>query len=178
MKAQKSIAVCVLALSPNTLPAAVLDKESVEAAKHFLTSYLTYANTGNIELLRLYSDTATIKVTVTTLDGTTKTSDFVGQQWKQVLRESWYKGKPAVEPLELRNVAVKGEAENLEVSAQRYTLDRCYWDNNYNMTIAKDGAGQFHIIKETLYIDHKNQCLPPDKMTIRQNIKINQNPLP
>lgn len=172
------IAACVLTLVSNILSAAELDKQSVETAKHFLTSYLTYTNTGNIDLLKLYSDTATIKVTVTTLDGATKTSDFIGQQWKQVLRESWYKGKPAVEPIELRNVSVKGVGENLEVAAQRYTLDRCYLDSNYTMTIAKDGTGQYQIIKETLYIDHKNQCPPPDKMTIRQDIKINQNTPP
>ncbi len=165
-------------LCPQTLSAAELDKQSVDDAKHFLTNYLKYTNTGHIDLLKLYSDGASIKVTVTKLDGTTKLSAFSGQSWKRLLRESWNSGKPAIEPVEFRNVTLKGEGSNLEVSAQRYAQGHCYWDSNYTMVIAKDGAGQYQIIKETLYIVHKNQCPPPDKLTIRQDVKINPNPIP
>lgn len=171
------IAWLLLACS-QAIAAAVLDKPSVENVKRFLSAYLKYTNTGNIDLLKLYSETATIKVTVTTLDGITKASDFSGQTWKRLLRESWYSGKPAVEAIELRNVVLKGEGQNVAMTAQRYAQTRCYWDNNYTMVIAKDGTGQYQIIKENLYIAHKNQCQPPDKLTINQNIKINQNSPP
>jgi hypothetical protein len=151
-----------------------LDKQLVLDAKHFLTAYLNDTNTRNIDLLKLYSDSATVKVTVITLDRATKETTFSGQAWKGLLRESWYSGQPAVEPVELHNVSIQDNKTSLEVSAQRYSQIRCYWDNNYKVTFAKNETSEYQITNETLYIDHKNQCQEPDSLTINQNIKINQ----
>ena len=164
----------LLLLCSQIANATELDKQLVLDAKHFLTAYLNYTNTRNIDLLKLYSDDATIKVTVITLDRATKVTDFSGQAWKRLLRESWYSGQPAVEPVELHNVSIQDNKTKIEVSAQRYSQTRCYWDNNYKVTFAKNETGKYQITNETLYIDHKNQCQIPDTMTINQNIKINQ----
>ena len=169
---------CLLLLCSQMANATELDKQLVLDAKHFLTAYLNYTNTRNIDLIKLYSDDATIKVTVTTLDRATKETTFSGQAWKRLLRESWYSGQPAVEPVELHNVSIQGNGTSLEVSAQRYSQIRCYWDNNYKVTFAKSDTGEYQIINETLYIDHKNQCQTPDTLTINQDIKINQIPQP
>ena len=64
--------ICLLLLCSQMANATELDKQLVLDAKHFLTAYLNYTNTRNIDLLKLYSDDATIKVTVTTLDRATK----------------------------------------------------------------------------------------------------------
>ena len=166
--------ICLLLLCSQMANATELDKQLVLDAKHFLTAYLNYTNTRNIDLLKLYSDDGTIKVTVITLDRANKETTFSGQAWKRLLRESWYSGKPAVEPVELHNVSIQDNKTSIEVSAQRYSQTRCYWDNNYKVTFAKNETGEYQIINETLYIDHKNQCPIPDTMTINQNIKINQ----
>ena len=166
--------ICLLLLCSQMANATELDKQLVLDAKHFLTTYLNYTNTRNIDLLKLYSDDGTIKVTVITLDRANKETTFSGQAWKRLLRESWYSGKPAVEPVELHNVSIQDNKTSIEVSAQRYSQTRCYWDNNYKVTFAKNETGEYQIINETLYIDHKNQCPIPDTMTINQNKKINQ----
>ena len=80
--------ICLLLLCSQMANATELDKQLVLDAKHFLTAYLNYTNTRNINLLKLYSDDATIKVTVITLDRATKVTDFSGQAWKRLLRES------------------------------------------------------------------------------------------
>jgi hypothetical protein len=174
MNCTVSKVVCLLLLSSQFANATELDNQLVLDAKHFLTVYLNDTNTGNIDLLKLYSDIGTIKVTVITLDRATKETTFSGQAWKRLLRESWYSGQPAVEPIELHNVSIQDNGTSLEVSAQRYSQIRCYWDNNYKVTLAKNEAGEYQIINETLYIDHKNQCPVPDSLTINQDIKINQ----
>jgi hypothetical protein len=155
-----------------------LDPQSVLNAKTFLTAYLNTTNTGNSDLLKLYSDAATITVNVITLDRTTKVTDFSGQAWKRLLHESWTSGKSVVEPVELHNVRIQGNGANLEIAAQRYSQNRCYWDTNYNMVITNDTSGHYQIIKENRTIDHKNQCPIPDSLTIKQNININQHPQP
>jgi hypothetical protein len=90
------------------------------------------------------------------------------------LRESWISGKSVVEPVELHNVRIQGNGANLEIAAQRYSQNRCYWDTNYNMVITKDATGHYQIIKENRTIDHKNQCPILDSLTIKQDVKINQ----
>ena len=164
----------LLLLGSQIANATELDKQLVLDAKHFLTAYLNDTNTRNIDLLKLYSDGAIIKVTVITLDRATKETTFSGQAWKRLLRESWYSGQPAVEPIELHNVSIQDNGTSLEVSAQRYSQIRCYWDNNYKVTFAKNETSEYQIINETIYIDHKNQCQEPDSLTINQDIKINQ----
>jgi hypothetical protein len=165
---------CLLLLGAQLAHAAELDPQAVLNAKHFLTDYINYTHTGDIDLLKLYSDTATIKVTVTTLDRATTVTELSGQAWKRLLRESWYSGQPALEPVELRNVSLQDTGAGLEVSAQRYAQKRCYWDTRYTMVLAKNATGAYQIINETLFIDHKNQCPTPDSLTINQDIKINQ----
>ncbi len=169
---------CLLLLCSQMANATELDKQLVLNVKDFLTAYLNYTNTRNINLLKLYSDDAIIKVTVTTLDRATKETTFSGQAWKQLLREYWYSDQPAIESVELHNVNIQGNEASLEVSAQRYSQIRCYWDNNYKVTFAKNETREYQIINETLYIDHKNQCQTPDTLTINQDIKINQIPQP
>ena len=51
---------CLLLLCSQLANATELDKQLVLDAKHFLTAYLNYTNTRNIDLLKLYSDDATI----------------------------------------------------------------------------------------------------------------------
>ena len=54
--------ICLLLLCSQMANATELDTQIVLDAKHFLTAYLNYTNTRNIDLLKLYSDGATIKV--------------------------------------------------------------------------------------------------------------------
>lgn len=178
MNTTLSKAACLLLLGSQTAHTAELDPQAVVNAKHLLTAYLNYTHTGNIDVLTLYSDTATIKVTVTTLDRATKVTELSGQTWKQLLRESWYSGQLMLEPVELRNVTLQGNEARLEVSAQRYAQKRCYWDSHYRMVLAKNATGAYQIINENLYINHNNQCPTPDSLNINQDIKINQIPPP
>ncbi|MDT4292357.1 hypothetical protein RO575_22555 [Methylomonas sp. MO1] len=136
-----------------------LDKQSIESVKRFLVAYLAHTNTNNINLLTLYSESAKINVTVTTLDRATTEKKFSGQVWKQLLRQTWYSGQPSIEPIELHDVMIKSIGGNtLEIAAHRYAMRRCYWDNDYQLVIEKTPVGGYQIVKENLLIDHQNQC--------------------
>jgi hypothetical protein len=165
--------VCVLLLASPVAIATELDKQWLLDAKHFLTVYLNNTHSHDINLLKLYSDDAIIKVTVLTLDRQTKVTELSGSAWKKLLREAWYSGQPALEPVELHNVSFQGDGTHLKISAQQYSQLRCYWDSNYKLTLARNNAGEVQIINEALSIDHKNQCPVPDSLTINQDIKIN-----
>jgi len=176
MNATVRKAVCLLLCCPAVATATDMDNQLILSAKHFLTDYFQYTNTRNInDLLKLYSDDAAIKVTVITLNNAIKSSEINGQAWKQLMRESWDSRKTMLEPAELHNVNIQSDGISFNVTAQRYSQTRCYWDNNYKISFIKSADGEFRITKESLYIDHKSQCQAPDSLTINQDIKINQN---
>lgn len=173
MKPVVKMAFGVMLLCFQTVGAVELDNQTVENAKRFLAAYLQHTNKANINLLTLYSESAKISVTVTTLDRETTERNFSGHTWKQLLRETWYSGQPSVEPIELHDVTIKSAGGNaLEITAHRYAMRRCYWDNNYQVVIEKTAAGGYQIVRENLLIDHQNQCQRPETMTISQEIKI------
>ena len=156
----------------HTPNAATLDQQTVEDARMFLANYLELNNTQNISLLPLYADDAAINVTVVTLDREVRTLELSGRKWKQLLRETWYNGQPSAEPMQLHDIKIKPmNSDTLEITAHRYALARCYWDNRYRLVIAKTSA-MYHIIAETLRIDHQNQCEPPGTTIINQEISI------
>lgn len=156
----------------HTSNAATLDQQTVEDARMFLANYLELNNTKNISLLPLYADGAAVNVTVITLDHEVRTLELSGRKWKQLLRETWYNGQPSAEPMQLHDIKIKSvSGDTLEITAHRYAFARCYWDNRYRLLIAKTSAG-YHIIAETLRIDHQNQCESPETAIISQEITI------
>lgn len=154
--------------------AAKLDQNTVEDARIFLAGYLELNNTKNISLLPLYADNAAINVTVITLDREVRTLELTGRKWKQLLRETWYNGQPSAEPMQLHNIKIKPmNGDTLEITARRYALTRCYWDDRYRLVIAKD-TKRYRIIGETLLINHHNQCEQPETTIVNQEITIIQ----
>ncbi|OAI00902.1 hypothetical protein A1353_19015 [Methylomonas methanica] len=173
MKPGIKVVCCTLLLCMQAVSAVELDKPTVESAKRFLAAYLEHTNKANITLLTLYSESAKITATVTTLDRSTSERQLSGHQWKQLLRDTWYSGQPSVEPIELHDVIITRLDENrLKIAARRYAMRRCYWDNNYLAVIEKATGGGYQIVSENLLIDHQNQCVQPDTTNIKQEIKI------
>ena len=160
--------------------AAELDSETLSSAKAFLVDYVKGSNTGNGDLAALYRDTALIYLTVTTQNRQTQARVMNGPDWKRLLRERMATNNQGIEPMALHQVRIQGQGQNLEIAAQRYALNRCYWDLNYRLVITREGAGPYQIVKENRFSDHNNQCQAPtaDILTLKQAIKIQQNPLP
>jgi hypothetical protein len=156
--------------------AAQLDKKLADDAKEFLKKYLQYNNTGNIELANLYSPEAEITLSINKQYGQTKQTKLNGQTWAKLLRDALGGGQATAELLEFHNVSVSGNGENLEITAQRYSTSRCYFDNDYKIVITKDARPAYRIIKETIYINHNNLCQPADNggFSVNQHIQLNQ----
>lgn len=151
-----------------------LDNKVLEEVKVFLKKHLQYYNTENIELAKLYSKDAGIALTITKQNNQTINTVMRGQSWIQRLREAWGNGRATNEALELHNVTINGNGTNLDITAQRYSKTRCYWDNNYKMSITKNGFPDYRIIKETAFINHNNLCPQPslEEFLINQNIQV------
>ena len=153
-----------------------IDSKVLEEAKDFLKKHLQYYNTGNMELAKLYSNDAEIALTITKQNNHTINTVMRGQAWIQRLREAWGSGRATNEALELHNVTINSNSNstNLDITAQRYSKTRCYWDNNYKLSITKNGFPDYRIIKETALINQNNLCPQPslEEFLINQNIQV------
>ena len=144
-----------------------------ENAKAFLKKYMEYFNANNSQLANLYADDAEVYMTVDKEKGQAKKSKLSGKLWKQVLRDYWALGRTAKETIELRNITVAENSGLLEITADRYSKTRCYWDNGYRLTL-KAVDKEYCIIKEQAYSNLINQCPPLtlEEYLINQNIEV------
>lgn len=151
-----------------------LDNKVLEEVKDFLKKHLQYYNTGNIELAKLYNNDAEINLTITKQNNHTINTVLSGQEWIQRLREAWGSGRTTNEALELHNVTINDNDTNLDITAQRYSKTRCYWDNSYKLSITKNSLPSYRIIKETVLINHNNLCPQPslEEFLINQKIQV------
>lgn len=153
---------------------ATLDNATLESAKAFLKNHLEYYNTANSEFLKHYNVDAEINLTVIKPQDQPKQTALRGSTWTRLVREAWGAKNSPNETIELHNVNITGNGQGLEVVAQRFSKSRCYWDNDYTMTLQKDGLGQYKITRETILINHNNLCPPPslEEYLINQNIQV------
>lgn len=154
--------------------AAPLDGKALDDAKGFLKKYLNHYNTGDAALAQLYQDDAGINLTVVNQNNQTTRRVLNGKTWVRLLLESWGSDRTAKETFELHRVTIGGNGPVLEVTGQRYSKTRCYWDNNYKMAIAKNGTQNYRITRETALINHNNLCPQPslEEFLINQNIRV------
>lgn len=174
MKTASLLCLGFLMVFTDMAQAVQLDNKVLEEAKDFLKKHLQYYNTGNIELAKLYNNDAEINLTITKQNNQTINTVMRGQAWIQRLRDAWGSGRAANEALELHNVTINGDGQNLDITAQRYSKTRCYWDNNYKLAITKNSFPSYRIIKETALINHNNLCPQPslEEFLIKQNIQV------
>lgn len=149
------------------------NEPEAENAKAFLKKYMEYFNANNSQLANLYADDAEVYMTVDKDKGQAKKSKLSGRLWKQVLRDYWALGRTAKETIELRNITVAASSGLLEITADRYSKTRCYWDKGYSLTL-KAIDKEYRIIKEQAYSNLTNQCPPPtlEEYLINQNIEV------
>lgn len=170
----KAIVLVLAAVSGFKAQSAILDNATLEAAKMFLRQHLKYYNTANSEFLKHYNVDAEINLTIIKPQEQPKQTALRGSTWTRLVREAWGVNNSPNETIELHNVNITGNGQTLEIVAQRFSKSRCYWDNDYQMTLQKDGLGQYKITQETLLINHNNLCPPPslEEYLINQNIQV------
>jgi hypothetical protein len=130
-----------------------VDVQSLIDARDFLEGY-RIADAGDAPLFDLYSDHALVHIRV---QGQPQAFSLQGRAFKQWRQEQARIGQPRLQGSVFQAARVERRGEKLLIRARRYSGTYCYWDEDYRVTIAKEGLNE-RIVDEHLTLQPTSHC--------------------
>lgn len=143
-----------LCVSAGALAAGQVDSVSIEEAKGVLNQYAAQSYLQSPQFVELYSDRATIRARV---QGQPEQRTFQGRMYKQWVRASLQRGGSALDASQFKDVRLERRGKRLVIRANRYSANRCYWDQNYLLGLEREG-GRWLIVDEWMQTQPQSQC--------------------
>lgn len=167
------VVVCLAMVSPYAAALPLEQWRSYEA-RIFFKSYSDFANTNNPELIKLYHDGAVILANISHDASNPKLTKLSGETWKKFLIETFEKSRQPSEISSYHNAQAQGRGNFIEIRAERYVHNRCYWDRNFRLVIKKDEQNKYKITHQNIYLNHGNYCeeSPDEKVKISNKVTI------
>jgi len=106
----------------------------------------------------LYEDEAEILGAVVSLDGFKKRFAYEGWQWKKSIKKVMPRAKAENFKSTYSNITVTKLKTTYQIKADRYSVKKCYTDNEYYMIIKPKNDGGFGIVKEYVEIKELPDC--------------------
>ena len=130
-----------------------VDVQGLMDARDFLEGYRV-ADAGDAQLSDLYSDRALVHIRV---EGQPQAFSLQGRTFKQWRQEQASMGQLRLQRSVFQAARVERRGELLLIRARRYSATYCYWDDNYRVTIAKEGVNE-RIVDEHLTLQPGSHC--------------------
>ena len=115
----------------------------------FFTEFETLNNQFDVAVADRYSDDAKITGIRIQPDGTEKSTVFDGKKWKQLIRDLMGLAKERGDSSKYSNIKVNVnvDGETAKITASRYSVLKCYQDDEYYLVV-KANDGRMEIIEE------------------------------
>lgn len=105
----------------------------------FFSEFETLNSQFDVAVADRYSDEAKITGIRIQADGTEKTMEFDGKKWKQLIRDLMGLAKERGDSSKYSNVKVTVDGDTAKITASRYSILKCYQDDEYYLVVkAKD----------------------------------------
>jgi hypothetical protein len=137
-----------------TNAAGQVNSSTIEEAKVFLENYVAYSHSQSPQFYELYSDRAVIRARI---EGQNTASSFQGRAYKKWVRELVESQSTALDASIFQDVTLERRGGRLLIRAKRYSMNRCYWDNNYYVGIEREGV-QYRIVEEVVTMQPQAHC--------------------
>lgn len=146
----------LLTLSSVTWAAQAVDTLTTEAAKQFLRRYSELQATQSPSLADLYSDQAIIRIKHGMVSGG-KLTTVRGDEYKTLLRQTLSSRTREVDASYFKDVTLEKFNNRVLIHAQRFSKNRCYWDNDYAVVITRERTG-WVVIEESMTTNFEAVC--------------------
>lgn len=113
----------------------------------FFTEFQTLNQQFDVAVADRYSDDAKITSIRVQPDGTEKTNEFDGKKWKQLIRDLMGLAKERGDSSKYDNVKVTVEGDTAKITASRYSVLKCFQDDDYYVVV-KASDERMEIIEE------------------------------
>ncbi len=130
------------------------DQEYME----FLKRYEELANLNDAKEMDMYADDAKITIKGISSDGIERSMSMSGKKAKEFYLENMEIIKKIGSQIKFSNVKVVRGHNSTKINASRYSNEKCYTDNDYNMIVTKKADKKLYITEEYLTIPQENLC--------------------
>lgn len=127
-------------------------------ARAFFDRYIELGEAYDADLANLYSDEAVIKASRQYPDGSRRTMQLSGSQWKSLIEKVMPLAKAQEDRSTYSNIEVEIRADQAKISADRYSERKCYRDTGYYMIIERQASGDYRIVEEYSETQPQSNC--------------------
>lgn len=123
--------------------------DQLASARAFVERLLALHRDFDPALVHAYADDAVIATRRVADDGTSERVEVTGREWKALLERAMPVAAQRGDTFELRGLDfVRGEGDEIEVRAVRYSHLRCYEDRDYRLRLRPGGSLGYQIVRE------------------------------
>ena len=129
-----------------------------ESAKRFFETYVKMGESFDASMADLYLDSATIKNIRRYPNGSEKSMQLTGAQWKELVRKVMPMAKAKGDVSTFSEIYVSIDGKRAKIKANRYSNLRCYTDTGYYMIIERQPDGEYKIVREYTETQPNSDC--------------------
>ncbi len=130
---------------------------SAEGRK-FFDGYMQLNDAFDPAVADLYTDASNVKALRRYPGGTDRVIEIAGAQWRSLLVSSMPLAKAKGDLSRFTNIRAEAEGDRVRVTADRYSVLKCYTDKNYYMLVAKDPTGRLYVAEEYFENQPQSDC--------------------
>jgi hypothetical protein len=150
------LVVLLLALGPAAEAADGAPSE--EDAGKFFARYVALSDAFDPAVAELYADRAVIRSVRRYPHGLERAIELGGVEWKAMVLKAMPLAKAHNDRSQFKDPSFQPQAGGIKISAQRYSLRKCYLDPNYYMVVARSATGGLEIIEEYSETQPQSNC--------------------
>ena len=156
MKAFKIIfLILFLLMSGINTFAADADENSV---KEFFQEYIGMGENFDTSIADLYLDSAIIRNLRRYPNGSEKSMQLTGVQWKALITKVMPVAKARGDKSTFSHIIISIDGKQAKIKANRYSNIKCYTDTGYFMIIERQSDGKYKIVEEYMESQPNSDC--------------------
>lgn len=124
----------------------------------FFKRYESLSNAFDPTVADMYSDDANLHTLRKLPDGTEQTFKMDGAKWKELVKDTMEISQKRGDKNEFSDITVTLDGDVAKIKATRYSIIKCFTDNQYYMRVKKQSDGVLRIIEEFAETTLKSSC--------------------
>ncbi len=126
--------------------------------RKFFDGYMQLNDAFDPAVADLYTDASKVKALRRYPGGMDRVIEIAGAQWRSLLVSSMPLAKAKGDLSRFTNIRAEAEGDRVRVTADRYSVLKCYTDKNYYMLVAKDPTGRLYVAEEYFENQPQSDC--------------------
>jgi len=130
----------------------------------FFKKYQDLSDAYDKAVLELYDLRAIVSATRIMSDGSVSSMSFEFENYKELVLIAWDAGEKANDRSAFSDIRIELIGEKGRITARRYSMSKCYSDEDYFMVVHRNDSGELKILEEHTTAPQISRCPNQDDL--------------